>query len=138
MRTFVDTNVLLDVLTEREPFLEDSVAIWSLAESGRAEAHISALSVANCWYVVKRQRGMKGAEKAVRLLKDVFRLVDLAGRTLTQALDSGLTDFEDAIQYVSALHCNSPSLVTRNASHFPKGRVAILSPREFLSTHDLL
>ncbi len=135
MRVLVDTNVLLDVLAERKAFYPESMRVWTLAESDRLDAHVAAISFSNCYYLVRRYGGHRGAEKAVRLLRDVFTPVDLTARIITQAIDAGLGDFEDAIQFHSAIHAGAECVITRNPDHFPKAPLSILTPAEFLAVH---
>lgn len=135
MRVFVDTNVLLDVLAERKPFYSDSVDIWTLAEAGRLDASISAISFTNCWYLIRRHAGRRNADKALQVLRDVFTPVDLTAQVLNQAIDAGFEDFEDAVQFHSAVQARARCLVTRNADHFPRAPLSVLTPAEFLAAH---
>ena len=136
MKAFIDINVLLDVLAQREPFYADAARLWSLAERGRITGFISVISFNNVYYVVRRAAGKGKAEAALTLIRDVFTAVDLTGQILGQAIDAGFGDFEDAIQFHSALHVEACCLVTRNPHHFPLDSVPILSPNEFLVTLD--
>lgn len=133
MRLFLDTNILIDVLAQREPFYAPSALIWSLAESGKARGFVSALSFNNVYYLVRHLAGKKRAAEAVRLLHRVLQVVPVNGRIIAQAIESGMDDFEDAIQYYCALHSRSPYLITRNPKDFPAEGLALLSPEEFLS-----
>ena len=135
MKVFIDTNVLLDVLAAREPHYADSSRVWTLAESSRIDACVSAISFNNCYYVVRKYADRRKADKAVRLLRDVFRPIDLTARVLHQAIDAGFKDFEDAIQFHSAVRARAGSIVTRNPDHFPREPLAVLSPAEFLAAH---
>ncbi|MEK7474659.1 MAG: PIN domain-containing protein [Candidatus Coatesbacteria bacterium] len=134
-KALLDTNVLLDVLAERKSFYADAMRIWTLAESGKIEGHVAAISFTNCYYIVRRYGGRPAAEKAVRLLRDVFKPVDLTSQILTQAIDSGIADFEDAIQFHSAVHAQVPCIISRDPGHFPRAPVTVLSPAEFLAIH---
>ena len=136
-KTFIDTNVLLDVLAERDAFYRDAMRIWTLAESGRMDAFVAAISFSNCYYIVHRHAGRKSAEKAVRLLRDVFQPVDLTAQILNQAIDAGFADFEDAIQYHSAVHAQAGCIITRNPDHFPRSPMPVLSPAEFLAARSI-
>lgn len=135
MKAFIDTNVLLDVLFERKPFYEDAATLWSLAESGRLDAFVSAISFSNCWYLLRKHAGRPGADKGVRLLRDVFTPVELRAQILSQAIDAGFADFEDAIQFHSAIQSKAPCIITRNPGHFPRAPLSILAPPEFLAVH---
>lgn len=74
----------------------------------------------------------------MRLLKDIFEIVPLDARIIQQAMDSDMDDFEDAIQWFSAIRAGAESVVTRNAAHFPSGGIAVQSPRELIETHGLV
>lgn len=133
MNVFVDTNVLLDVLARRKPFYEASAKIWSLAEAGEIKAHISAISFNNIYYIVRKLKNRKTAEEALRLLRDVFEPIAADGQILNQSIDAGMDDFEDAVQYHSAVRAKASCLITRNPDHFPSSTLPVLSPDEFLA-----
>ena len=135
MKVFVDTNVVLDVLAARKAFYNNSMRIWTLAESGRFEAHIAAISFSNCYYIIRKYADRSNAEKALRLLRDVFTPVDLTAQVLNQAIDAGFPNFEDAIQFHSAVHAHAECIITRNPDHFPRAPLSVLSPAEFLASH---
>ena len=134
MRLFIDTNVLLDVLARREPFYEDSAAVWSLAEQGKVEGLVSAVSFTNVFYMVRRWAGGDTAREAMRLLRDAFTAVACDLRIINQAIDSDLSDFEDAVQYFSAVHAGTDCILSRNPDDFPRRpAVPVFSPTEFLA-----
>jgi predicted nucleic acid-binding protein len=132
---FIDTNVLLDVLARREPFYPDSAAVWALAESGKIKGLISAVSVTNTSYIVRRLRDARTARRAVILLRDVFTPVAFDEQVINQAIDSGIPDFEDAVQYFSAVRAKADCIVSRNPSHFPRADPPVLTPTEFLAAY---
>lgn len=135
MNVLVDTNVLLDVLAKREPFYEDSAAVWTLAEEGKICGFVSALSFSNVYYIVRRLKDRRTADRAMRILRDTFSAVACDEQVLTQAIDAGMRDFEDAIQYFSALRAESTCLISRNPNHYSRSALSVLSPTEFLVTH---
>ncbi len=134
MKVFVDTNVLLDVLAKREPYFTDAARIWSLAERAKLEAQVSVISFNNVYYVLRKVASRQVAEKALRLMRSVFTPVPLGAQVLSQAIDAGFRDFEDALQFYSALHADASCLITRDADDFPATALPVLSPAEFLSS----
>jgi predicted nucleic acid-binding protein len=130
MKIFVDTNVLLDVLARREPFYSASAEVWSLTESGTIQGCISAISFNNIYYVVRKTAGKCKADKALRILP-----VAPDTLILNQAIDSTMDDFEDAIQFYSAIRARAECLITRNPGHFERTEtnLAISTPDEFLA-----
>lgn len=133
-KVFIDTNILLDVLAKRAPFYAASAKVWTLAENGKVTGMISTLSFNNIYYIMRRQSGGGGAKMAIRLLHGIFTTVPPDNQILNQALDSEMADFEDALQFFSALHAGAQCIVTRNPDDFPTGHIPILTPEEFLAT----
>ena len=134
MRAFVATNVLLDVLAKREPFYADAARIWSLAERGKIEASVSAISFNNIYYIVRRASNRKSAEKALQVMRNIFTTVPLSVQILNQAIDAGFDDFEDAIQFHSAIHAGADCLISRDMDHFPSADIPVIAPAGFLAT----
>jgi predicted nucleic acid-binding protein len=135
MNVFFDTNVLLDVILEREPFVEESEKVWYLAGCGKIRGSVSIMSFPNIYYVVRKVRGAEGARSMMTLLRDTFTAVPLDEQILNQAMDAKFSDFEDAIQYFSARRADAECLLTRNVDHFPASGLRALSPEEFLAAH---
>ena len=133
-RAFIDTNVLLEVLVRRKPFWDDSAAVWALCETGKIEGIVSSLSLPNVFYVICRAADVKTARRAIVILRDIFTIVPLDAQLINQAIDAGGDDFEDAIQFFSALRAGVSVLITRNTRHFPAGELAVQTPAEFLAS----
>lgn len=109
----------MDVLAARKFYYWQSARVWGLGESGRVTGAIPAIGYNNCFYVVRKHGGRAKALEALHFLRDVFQLVDLTAQVLNQAMDPGVSDLEDAIQYYSALHAGAEVLVTRKPDDFP-------------------
>jgi predicted nucleic acid-binding protein len=133
MNVFIDTNVLMDVLLDRKSFVAESQAVWFLADRGKIRGLVSALSFPNIYYVVRKLRGAEAAASMMALLRDTFAPAPLDEQVLSQAIDARFPDFEDAIQYFSALRADAECLVTRNPDHYPSSQLRVLSPEEFLA-----
>jgi predicted nucleic acid-binding protein len=136
MNVFLDTNVLMDVLLERQPFALDAQRLWFLAERGKIEGAVSALSFANVYYVVRKTRGHDFALAMLKAMRDTFRIVGCDEQILQQAIDARFSDFEDAVQYFSALRMDAACMVSRNPGHFPKSSIPIFTPHDFFSFHN--
>ena len=117
-------------------FYTDSVAIWTLAEQGKFTGLVSAISFTNIYYVVRRLEDAKNARRALQLVRDTFQVAACDQQVINQAIDAKFKDFEDAVQYVSALRASADCLVSRNPNHFPAAEdCPVLTPAEFLATH---
>jgi predicted nucleic acid-binding protein len=135
MTVFVDTNVLLDVLARREPFYGDAAQVWTLAEEGRIGGFVSPVSLTNVFYIVRRLHDVRAARRALVLLRDTFKVAVCDEQLVDQALDSGIADFEDAVQYFGAVRVKADCIVSRDPRGFPRADPPVLTPREFLSSH---
>lgn len=135
MNVFLDTNVLLDVLGERQPFFDESARVWSLAESDKIQGMVSPITCANIYHIMRRHANRNQADKAMRLIRDIFHVVPCDQGIINQAIDAGLTDFEDAIQLFCAVHAKAVYLITRDSDHFPNPPLPVLSPGEFLGVY---
>lgn len=136
MKVLVDTNVILDVLLARPEFYADSARVLTLADRDQIEGCIAAISVNNCYYVVRKTADRKSAEKAVKQVLSLFDVCELDADILQMAAGAGFNDFEDAIQWQTALKADVDCVVTRNPADFPKKVLPVLTPAEFLATHN--
>ncbi len=130
---FLDTNVILDHLADRQPFAEYAHRLFALAETGRLTIFVSSLSICNLHYLLRK---LVGNEQALTLLRNLVRLTRITsvGKSeIISALGAGFKDFEDAVQAFSAeTGENVSAVVTRNKSDFVLGRVPALTPEEYL------
>lgn len=133
MNVFFDTNILLDVLAKRYPFYEESSDMWSLAESGRIDGFVSVISLPNLYYLLRKWSNHRKAREGLQIVRDVFHLVPCDERMVTQAIEADFPDFEDAIQFFSALRANADYIVTRDGRGFAKSSIPAVTPAEFLA-----
>lgn len=132
MRLLIDTNILLDVLQKREPYVHDSALIWKLCETKRTEGCISALSIANIVYIMRKKLNADRTERTLNLLQLIFRVEDLKAVDLINAAAMKWDDFEDAVQDVLARRIHANCIVTRNVQDFKKSRLPVFTPAEYL------
>lgn len=133
MKILVDTNVILDVLLKREPFYIDSAKVWTYVSEELTEGFIAGITVNNLYYIVKKLKSVEVAAEFVDQLLDDFNVVWLTKDILKQARTIPDLDYEDLIQYFSAVHQGCDVLVTRNKSDFPTIGLKIMLPKEFIS-----
>jgi predicted nucleic acid-binding protein len=132
MRILLDTNILLDVLTQRQHYFEDSAKVWTLVNSGVIEGYLSAISINNLYYIVRKLRDRKTAEAFVDDILRDYEIASLTKTILKQARTISGKDFEDSIQYFSAIQEGCEVLITRNKKDFPALGLQVFSPGEFL------
>jgi len=135
MKVFLDTNVILDVLANREPFVSDSSAVLSLIESRRVEGFVAAHTITTLFYLLRKE---VGGAKARSVLMDLFRVLEIVAvdqDRISQALAMDWDDFEDAIQASCATSVEVDYLLTRDQKGFRSSQVPVLSPGEFVALH---
>ena len=133
MKLLIDANILLDVLQGREPHLRNSALIWKLCEAGMAEGWVSALSIANLVYVMRRELDPRRVEEILGRIGLIFRVADLTASDLAQAAASRWDDFEGALQSAAAARLHADFIITRNIRVYTKSRVPARTPAEFLA-----
>ena len=134
MIVLLDTNVVLDVLLHREPFYGDSAKVWGMAERGHFRGMISAVTLTTVYYVVRRQASRKQALAVLGTVRACVGFAPCDAAVLERAIDSEFPDFEDAVQYFSALAARASVLVTRDLDHFPGTDLNVLTPAAFLAS----
>lgn len=139
IRTFWDTDVLLDVLANRPPFAEAAAQLWSAVERRKISGALSPLSMANLNYILRRAHSKIPVREVLRDLSRLFEIAPLTGEVVRRALKSNLNDFEDALQWESAVDASTGFFLTRNASDFPSAaNIPVLSCDEFIRRHPSL
>ena len=130
-RIFVDTNILLDVLLEREGYYYDALKIWANAENDNVEACIAAISLNNIHYVMRKLKSETTALIAVKILLRIFKVIPVDADILGLAVDFHDKDFEDDIQLQCALKAKCSQLFTRNPNHYDHSAIAVVPPSSF-------
>lgn len=138
MKVAFDTNVLLDVLCDREPFAEPASRILSLVEQGILSGCICATSVTTIFYLTRKANGVAAARKQIKLLLSLLEVMPVNRQVLEAATASPISDFEDAVIAEAAFQSGADVLVTRNEKDFKKSRVQVHSPTSFLAALESL
>jgi len=131
-KVFIDSDVILDIATEREPFFGDSQAVLSLAEAGIFLPYTSPNSITNIYYIYKK---LSSSVEARSFIKDLIEIVEVAGvdnEVIVDALESKFFDFEDSVQHFCAVRNRCDFIVTRNIKDYTFSEVQVLDPKEFV------
>lgn len=134
MNLLLDTNILLDVILEREPFAADAAVLWGLAESGHFVGTVAAISFANVFYVVRRLRGQVVAEESLSRILQVFRVAGVNAAEIDRAMALPIGDFEDALQIACAEAVGAVALVTRDRAGFAQSPLPAWTPEVALTS----
>ena len=131
-KLFIDTNVMLDLLGERMPFYNSVAKIATLADKGQIILIASALSYATVSYFLAKFENAEKAKVKLRKFKIISQICDLTEIIIEKGLNSNFTDFEDSLQYFSALSSNCEILITRNGKDFRESQIPIMTAEEYL------
>ena len=132
-KVFVDTDIIYDLLAKRDPFYSAAARLFTLADEGKVQIFISALSVANIHYLVSKQQSESQAKQILRKFKVLVHITPLTEKIIDLALNSEFEDFEDAIQYFSALQNDIEILLTRNLKDYKKAQISVLTAQDFIN-----
>jgi predicted nucleic acid-binding protein len=128
---FLDTNIVIDFLTDRKPFSSLVGKLFDYSEKGEVKLYLTAVSYCNIYYVVRKVSSHKETIKILSRLEEMTEIIDTTSSTIKNAIDSEFKDFEDALQYYSAkLNTNINGIVTRNGGDFKHSTISILTPEE--------
>ena len=133
MKILFDTNIILDVLLNRKPFVELSANLVSSVENKTIEGYLCATTITTLDYLISTSRNRETAKIEIQKLLTLFQIADVNSTVLTMAINSGFTDFEDAVQYFSGKCSNVDGLVSRNTKDYKKVVLPIYTPDELWS-----
>jgi predicted nucleic acid-binding protein len=136
MKIFLDANILISVVNNEYPLFTYTSRILSLADNPRFEVYTSAMSLGITWYFSEKKSGTNGARKKMDLLCEKLRISNIGQKEVEGAIQNPkLSDFEDALQYYSALNSGCQVIVTEDRSGFPLRNIPAMGAKEFLINH---
>ncbi len=134
-KIFIDTNIVLDLLSRREPFYEESAELFSLADRKIIELSTSSLTIANTSYTLLRQINSEKTKEILRKLRLIVNVLPLDDKIIGIALnDDSFNDFEDGLQYFTAIENNQDIIITRNLKDFKASKLPVMTAKQFLET----
>jgi len=136
-KLFIDSDVVIDFFTDREPHANPASVLFDLNEKGTVVLYLSALSISNIYYIVRKFLGHKKALGIVETLTEMTEIVGTTKQEVLQALKNDFKDFEDSIQYSSALTINGlDAIITRNVKDYRNSKIAVMTPLNFLKMRE--
>jgi predicted nucleic acid-binding protein len=134
MTILIDTNVILDVLEKREPFFQDSFAVFQQAVVSKYKSLFSASSVKDIFYLVRHHTGsIETANAAVTRLLTLVNICDTTADDIKTARTFAMSDFEDAVLAATSMREKADCIITRNIKDFTGSPVKVISPADFIS-----
>jgi predicted nucleic acid-binding protein len=133
IKALIDTNVVLDALAAREPFRAEAERIFLLAAEEKFQGFVTANSITDVYYLIKKSASKAVAREALRNLLQVFAIVDIYAKDCVRALESSVQDYEDALIAVCASRIGADYIVTRDGDFLQaESPVPLVTPAGFL------
>ncbi len=134
-KLFIDTNIVIDLLSRREPFFEEAAELFSLADKKQVELSVSSLTIANTSYALLRQMDSNKAKSVLRKLRLILKILPLDDKIIGLALnDETFSDFEDGLQYFTAIEDEQDLIITRNLKDFKNSKLPTMTAKQFIET----
>lgn len=131
---FVDSDILLDLLLEREPFNRFSKLLFHENKSNQFKLHTSTLIFANIHYLIAKKFSRHVAKEQLKLLSGMIGILPFERDNLSSALNSDHVDFEDTVQFYIAQNNKCDLIISRNIKHYKKFDLPVLTAEQFLRT----
>lgn len=133
MRLTIDTNIVLDVLGRREPFFKNSQTVMQLVAEGKAEGSITATSLTDIYYILRKSLDDETLRAALRGLIELMDIAEVSGDDCLAALDLPMADYEDALLACCARRWKADYIVTRNIKDFTGAPIKAVTPVDLLN-----
>lgn len=131
-KVFVDSDIVVDLLSIREPHYGYASELFSLADKNSIKLYVSSLTFANVNYILSKQLSAARARKELLKFKTLVNVLSVNDKIIELALASDFNDFEDAIQYNAAIENGINTLLTRNLKDFKKAEIVVLTAEQYL------
>lgn len=134
MNFFIDNNLILDFLTEREPFSENANRIFNFAYNNEIVLFAASQSILTSHYVLKKAFPEEKIRKILEQILDFIEVIPADKSMLKKALKSNHKDYEDAVQIFSAHQVRDlTGIITRDIKDFSTSEISVFSPEEALN-----
>ena len=130
-RLFLDTNIVVDLLDRREPFCHDAVRLFTMAYNKQVQLIVSPMTYTTASYLL-RKHGPEGVRNLLANFRQLSRIAVVDERTVDDSLASQFKDFEDAMQYYTALKAKADAIITRNGKDFTASKLPVMTATEYL------
>lgn len=129
---FVDTDIIIDLLSSREPFYNAAALLFSAADKGKIKLYVSSLSFSNLNYILSKQYTPNEARKKLLKFKTLVSVLSVTDKVVELALSSDFKDFEDGLQYFTAIENNVKTLLTRNLKDYKAAKITVMTAEQYL------
>jgi predicted nucleic acid-binding protein len=132
-KALIDTDVILDFFFDRSPYSDQAARIFSLCEKGMITGFVTPVICSNVYYLLRRTARHQKVIDRMKQLMSVMDVLQMNREVVIQALNSGYSDFEDALQGMAALNSGIIQVIlTRNVKDYIKSEIGALTPESYL------
>jgi predicted nucleic acid-binding protein len=131
-KLLVDTNIVIDLLSKQKQFYEEAQQLFTLSDYKKVKLFVSSLTIANAHYLLSREKSSQETVKILIKFKILVSVLPMDDKILELALSSNFKDFEDAIQYHTALENHLDIIISRNKKDFKSSLLPVISAKEYL------
>lgn len=133
-KLLVDTNIVLDLLAKRDLFLVEAQELFTFSDNRKVELFVSSLTFANTYYILSQNLKIQDARKILRKFKVLVKVISMDDKIIDLSLESDFKDFEDAIQYFSAIENGIDMIITRNLKDFKTSKIPVLTAKDYVGS----
>jgi len=127
-RAFIDTDVIIDFLTDRKPFSDSAAILFNRIDRKEIDGCTSAQSISNLYYILRKFAPHRKVIQALRDLTLILGILPVNQEIIGKALQSDFNDFEDGVQYFCAEAGQADVIVTRNIRNYKRMGIAVMTP----------
>jgi len=131
-RILVDTNIVLDLLAKRKEFITEAQQLFTLSDKNEVKLYVSSLTFANTYYILSQKIKLNDARKILRKFKVLVEVLPMDDKIIDLSLESDFKDFEDAIQYHTAIENEINVIITRNLKDFKTSKIPVLTAKNYI------
>ncbi len=136
MRILIDTNIVLDILLARTPFLESAQRLVRVIEEEQSQAYLTANSITDIVYVARKTRSQSEIKQMILDLMERVEIIGIDREDIEAAFSLDFSDFEDALQSACSEKEDIDYIVTRNGRDFGKSNIKAITPADFLARYE--
>jgi predicted nucleic acid-binding protein len=137
-KIFIDTDVFIDTILDRNPHSEFSNELLNCCEQNEIEGFTSSLIIANIYYIIRKISNHRKAIEAISKIRSIVKILPFSDKEIGESINAEFADFEDGLQYFIAQNHKIDCIITRNTKDFRKSNIGIFSPKEYLKTIKIL
>jgi predicted nucleic acid-binding protein len=132
VKVLLDTNIIIDIALERQPYVTNSETVLAFVEQGQIEGYISASTISDLYYIIRKQKGRDLTIEFLQVILTFCQIATVNQTVITMAFTTNFKDFEDAIQYSTAAVNQLDGIITRNPQDFPVVTPRIITPEQLI------